>query len=98
MFFCLILGATVPHFSLEVKSYIYESDWPFFSRFSGKPFPEEYVKKAREQVEEFCNILQQEGVKVRRPDLMDFAEVTQKKKKEIILKKTLTQNQELHQL
>ncbi|KAK2565381.1 Glycine amidinotransferase [Acropora cervicornis] len=68
-------GATVPHFSLEVKSYIYESDWPFFSRFSGKPFPEEYVKKAKEQVEEFCNILEQEGIKVRRPDLMDFAEV-----------------------
>lgn len=80
MFFSLILGATVPHFSLEVKSYIYESDWPFFSRFSGKPFPDEYVKKAKEQVEEFCNILQQEGVKVRRPDLMDFAEVTQRKK------------------
>ena len=40
---------------------------------AGKPYTEEIVKKAVVEMDEFCNILKQEGVTVRRPDPMDWS-------------------------
>ena len=40
---------------------------------AGKPYPEDIVKKAVKEVEEFCTILTQEGVTVRRPDVVDWS-------------------------
>ena len=65
----------MPEFSVEVKANTYEKHWPFFSRFGGRPFPKEHLKKAQVEVEEFCNILRHEGVIVRRPEVMNFSEV-----------------------
>ena len=42
---------------------------------SGKPHEPERVKKATQQVEEFVRILEMEGVKVRRPDLVNWMDV-----------------------
>ena len=44
-------------------------------KYGGTSFPEEHIKKAKEETEEFCNILTREGVIVRRPDVMDFQKV-----------------------
>ena len=38
-----------------------------------KSFPMENLQKAEEEVDEFCNILKQEGIKVRRPEPQDFS-------------------------
>ncbi|KAK2565250.1 Glycine amidinotransferase, partial [Acropora cervicornis] len=67
-------GATVPEFTVEVKANTYEKNWPFFDRFGGQSFPKEHLKKAQTEVEEFCSVLHQEGVTVRRPDAMNFSE------------------------
>ena len=49
-------GACVPEFSIEVKANSYEKNWPFFQKYGGKSFPQEYVDKAREEIEEFCRV------------------------------------------
>lgn len=73
---CLsIPRATVPELTLEVKANNYERNYPFFKQFGGKFFPKEHLRKAHAEVEEFCNILRQEGVIVRRPEVMNFSEV-----------------------
>ena len=66
-------GAVVPHFTHEVKAIISKEHWDFFEKNSGKPFPVEHVKKAVEEMEEFCRILEHEGVTVRRPELPDYS-------------------------
>ena len=45
--------------------------WRYFH--GSKSFPMEYLQKADEEIEEFCNILTQEGIKVRRPEQQDFS-------------------------
>ena len=62
-------GACVPELTLEANACVPESQWPFFERNGGKPFPAEHIKKAVEEIDELCYILEQEGVTVRRPDL-----------------------------
>ena len=51
-----IEGACVPKFSIEVKANSYEKNWPFFQKYGGKPFPQEFVNKAQEEIEEFCRV------------------------------------------
>ena len=65
----------MPQFSVEVKANTYEKHWPFFDKFGGRSFPNEHLKKAQVEIEEFCNILRHEGVLVRRPEATDFSEV-----------------------
>lgn len=68
----------MPKFSIEVKANTYEKNWPFFNAFGGQSFPVEHLKKARLEIEEFCNILRHEGVKVRRPEPIEFSKVRKK--------------------
>lgn len=65
-------GFPVPPFTAEVKAVTAEHHWPFFEQNGGKAFPQDAVKKAKEEVENFCAVLEGEGVIVRRPDLYDF--------------------------
>ena len=58
-----------------MKANTYEKNWPFFRRFGGRSFPEEHLRKAHSEVEEFCKILRHEGVVVRRPEAIDFSKV-----------------------
>lgn len=66
-------NACVPEFTVEVKANTYEKYWDFYVEHGGKPFPREHIKKAVEEIEEMCNILRQEGVIVRRPDIIDHS-------------------------
>ena len=58
----------MPKFTVEVKASTHEKNWPFFERNGGHPFPTEHVKKASDEIEELCRILEMEGVRVRRPE------------------------------
>ncbi|CAB3999315.1 glycine amidinotransferase, mitochondrial, partial [Paramuricea clavata] len=73
----LIVGrpenAHVPSFTIEVKANTHEKYWPFYQQHGGKPFPPEHVAKAVKQMDEFCNILEHEGVTVRRPKILDHS-------------------------
>lgn len=61
----------MPPFTLEVKASMPEEQWHFFKEFGGRPFPIDHIKKATEEIEELCHILEQEGVTVRRPVVID---------------------------
>ncbi|MGH0118980.1 UNVERIFIED_CONTAM: hypothetical protein FKN15_003529 [Acipenser sinensis] len=65
-------NACVPPFTVEVKANTYEKHWPFYQKYGGQLFPEEHLKKAVREIEEMCNILRLEGVKVRRPEPIDW--------------------------
>ncbi|XP_064388409.1 glycine amidinotransferase, mitochondrial-like isoform X3 [Halichondria panicea] len=65
-------GACVPEFSVEVRANTYDKHWPFFQQNGGKPFPKEHIEKAVQEIEELCFILEQEGVTVRRPELINY--------------------------
>jgi len=67
-------GARVPKLGTEVKATIKPGNWPWISKFSGKPHELQRVQKATEQVNEFCRVLEMEGVRVRRPDVINWWE------------------------
>ena len=69
-------NACVPKLTIEVKSNTYEKYWDFYKKYGGTHFPEDHVKKAVVEIEELCNILQHEGVIVRRPDTIDHSKVS----------------------
>ena len=68
-------NAVVPNFTVEVKANTYEHHWEFYKTNSGQYFPEGHLKKAIQEIEEFCRILEHEGVCVRRPDIIDHKKV-----------------------
>lgn len=70
-------NATVPPFTVEVKATSHQRNWPFFQKNGGKPFPSECVAKAVNEIEEFCRVLEHEGVVVRRPSIIDHSKVRQ---------------------
>ena len=67
-------GACVPQFTIEVKANTYEKYWPFYKQYGGQPFPADHLAKAVAEIEEFCRVLEGEGVTVRRPDIVDFSQ------------------------
>jgi glycine amidinotransferase len=68
-----VLGAVVPPLDPCVKVNSPERYWNFFKEWGHKPFSQEEVESANLELEEFCRILQGEGIKVRRPELVDFS-------------------------
>ena len=66
-------GACIPKFlNVEIKANTPRKYWPFYEKFGGSPFPPEHVKKAAEEIEELCHVLEMEGVKVRRPEPINY--------------------------
>ena len=57
-----------------MKANTYEKHWPFYEKFGGNLFPTEHLRKAVQEIEEFCHILEMEGVRVRRPEPIEFVE------------------------
>ena len=43
----------------------------FFATYAGKPFPKDAIEKATAEVNNFCEVLRQEGVIVRQPEVVD---------------------------
>lgn len=66
-------NACVPPPGVELKANTSKDVWPFYEKNAGKRFPEEFIKKAIAEVEELCNVLRQEGVIVRRPEIIDWS-------------------------
>ncbi|XP_072022946.1 glycine amidinotransferase, mitochondrial-like [Amphiura filiformis] len=66
-------GATVPPLTVAVKGSTAEEKWNFISKYGGRSFPLDHIKKAMVELDEFCSVLRREGVTVRRPDIVDFS-------------------------
>ncbi|MGE8118940.1 amidinotransferase, partial [Erwinia amylovora] len=58
----------VPDWDKSLKAIIPEENHDFFQTYSGKRFPEELLIKARQEVETLAQILQAEGIRVKRPN------------------------------
>lgn len=69
----IIDGATVPQWHVALESTMPRNQWAFFQQNQGKPFPPAQVEAARRDLEEFVHILEAEGVRVRRPEPIDFS-------------------------
>lgn len=68
-----IEGATVPPWDVALASCLPNDQREFFRTHAGQPFPAERIVAARAELEELVHILEGEGVKVRRPDVIDFS-------------------------
>ena len=68
-------NACVPVMTTEVKANTYEKYWDFYTNNGGQLFPKDHLKKAVDEIEELCSILQHEGVVVKRPDVVDHSRV-----------------------
>jgi glycine amidinotransferase len=66
-------GSVIPQFEANVKVDAPPRYWNFFKQYGGQPFPEDLVETASKELNEFCKILEAEGVTVRRPDIIDFS-------------------------
>jgi len=64
-------NAHVPPLTAEVAATSYEHNHDFFASYAGKPFPKDAIEKATAEVNNFCEVLRQEGVIVRQPEVVD---------------------------
>ncbi|XP_064626744.1 glycine amidinotransferase, mitochondrial-like [Lineus longissimus] len=65
-------NAVWPTMGPEIKAlYNTMASWPLFQKYAGQPFPKKFMDEAEKEINEFVHILEQEGVKVRRPDVVD---------------------------
>ena len=70
----IVDGALVPPWDTITPAVVHhEHLLDFYRKNGGKPWPQELVKKAKEEIEEFVHILEAEGVTVKRPSLYDTA-------------------------
>ena len=56
------------------KATVKQGNWDWVMKHAGKPQDPELVKQASKQVNEFCRVLEMEGVTVRRPELINWTE------------------------
>ena len=67
------IGACIPKCTIEVQAGTHVNQWPLYQQHGGKPFPAEQVDRIADEVDEFCRVLEHEGVTVRRPEIVDFS-------------------------
>ena len=53
-----------------------QSNWKKIAERAGKPHEPERVQKAIQQSDELCKVLELEGVKVRRPEVFNWTDIT----------------------
>lgn len=65
--------ACVPDWHVVLEATMPEKHWDWFKRQGGSYFPAELRLAAAKELDEFCAVLEREGVRVRRPDPVDWA-------------------------
>jgi len=67
-------GALVPPWDVIMEATLHREElWEFHKVHGGTPWPNELLRAAEKDVEEFVHILEAEGVTVRRPTPFDFS-------------------------
>eukprot|EP01031_Cornospumella_fuschlensis_P035878 gene35878-43518_t len=69
-------GSTVPEWHVSGKAVWPRRWWDMYKLKAGQPFPKELMDKAKIELDNFAKILEAEGVKVRRPEVVpgDFSQ------------------------
>jgi len=66
-------GALIPPWDVIMEASLHGKElWDFYKKHGGTPWPPEMIEAAGKNVDEFVNILEAEGVTVRRPVPCDF--------------------------
>lgn len=66
-------NAVVPKWDLALQSIAPDHAGWFFKKYGGKKFPSKMIQKASKELEGLVKVLQDFGITVRRPDVMDFS-------------------------
>jgi len=66
-----IEDATIPEWHVSGKAVWPQQYWDMYKKDAGKPFPKDLMDGARKELDNFAEILRQEGVIVRRPDVRE---------------------------
>jgi len=66
-------GAVVPYLTREFKTFAKPEYWEFFKQYGGKPYPKEMLNKGKEALDNLQKTLEDEGVVVKRPEVIDFS-------------------------
>lgn len=69
-------GSTIPEWHVSGKAVWPKKWWNMYKTQGGQSFPPDMIAKASEDLDNFCKILEAEGVKVRRPEVLpgDYAQ------------------------
>ncbi|HEX2049562.1 MAG TPA: amidinotransferase [Actinomycetota bacterium] len=67
----VIEGAVIPPWHDAFKATLPEERWEFFERHAGEPFPQREIEAASAELDGFVRILEDAGVTVRRPAIVD---------------------------
>jgi glycine amidinotransferase len=65
-------GSTIPQWHVTLEATMPKKYWSLFRQNGGKLFPEGQITAAKKELDEFCRLLESEGVTVRRPDIIPF--------------------------
>lgn len=68
----VVTGAAIPEWHVTLEATMPDNQWDFYKQHGGKPFPEEKIKLANQDLAEFVHILEAEGVTVKRPEEISF--------------------------
>jgi len=68
-----VAGSAMPPWHVTLKSTVPQRAWEVLQALSGKPAPPPFVTAAQKELDTFIDILEAEGVTVRRPDLIPQA-------------------------
>lgn len=68
-----IEGARFPTWHFSLQPVLPENQHSNFQKNSGRSFPQEQIDLAKTELDEFVHILEQEGVRVRRPEVVDYS-------------------------
>ena len=66
-------GLTIPSYEPVMEGCIYDKAKSIFKTQYGKKWPKDEIDAAQKDLDEFVGILKSEGIKVRRPDKVDFS-------------------------
>jgi glycine amidinotransferase len=69
-------GATIPEWHVSGKAVWPQKWWNMYKDKAGQPFPKDLMENAQKELDGFAEILKQEGVIVRRPEILpgDYAQ------------------------
>lgn len=65
-------GVSVPALTHEMKAFVRKEYWDFYRERAGQPYPIEMVKRAAAALDNLQRVLEDQGVKVRRPCAVDY--------------------------
>lgn len=63
--------ATIPPLEAYLKASVPKKHWDFFKKNYGTFFSKDLIEKAKDELDQFVHILEQEGVTVKRPEALD---------------------------